>query len=1146
MVFAHSSLLGLSDGLSVSPAQIPAGTTLYDFIAHASEASWFSGAGALPFPGSTSDSRGFARYVDSALLEDGSTWQRVLETHPQWVSNGYITGTYPQQAIPPNTQLSVRIGFLSGATGTDGATFEVYFDEIYDQKQKRHTILSHTATYDKKLDSTVKDLGFLSGKTGYFILHVKAGQSSGQDWAAWAEARMEQVTIETPLPDLVATEISWTPSEPTVGDEVQVTVVVKNIGDGKAAACRGTLLAGNDLISSVEIQSLLPGGTETVSLTWTPGVEGAQELVFYVDYQKSVEEKNEGNNEIRGQVAVTGRLEIHPDSLPDATEGDYYSAKVWVTGGAGTYSWAFAGLPPGLRWQLQGQNDQISIYGTPEIDTHGTYSVEVSVRDRKGLESSKQYVLVVRELPWDFTVETSHLTEEGEASRAVIYVDALVIKPSIMQVDPETRLQFVGDDLFEVTARRTSGTGNKTATLELIAPQGTSAPPGIRMSISPRRGSVGDDAFISTISIRIDSRYPYVSEERELRLILRTRIAGVRDENKTIWIAIKGLRVDVRHLFAEPIQVVSSQRGPYVPYVSVEMVEGKSTIFNITARVVLNRVPVEPVGDIVFKVRLRLPSSEWDWEIPDHVSGTSMYSEALVTIPKTGPWTSASGVFIHDVSVYMPQSLAPKPKYVHFAYPADHTGPRRESGTAMLTVELDVENNIPELFEDDNTYSGTWYVRRTKRLRLLFIPWASGRAEYNCTWRRFYDSEDPPYAVGDNDDYLYHSHAEDDTAYGLFGAWTPDFLVVFPSYVGYAQTLDTRARALVEYVKATYPVSDDGISYTVVNAYTLVSEDHQWILEEVARRASVWDCDVGVAFRTSGGGGQSRGVKWAVFTDLFAPNTTLAHELYHLLAPMPYDDYAQHPASPGYWVDRGEVRGVGQSYFMASFGVSHPRTLLGGTNDSSRSWPPYFEWSWQSSHWIQREMYARLMNGWFNPLVSRDPLAVLVGGAVFKNGSAFLQPFVVQEVQDIDLLPNSTGDYRIVFLNGGGRVLSSYGFNASFAVLGDPKIRETNRSYFAYYVEMIDGLKRIELRDSSDKVLAYCDITPNAPKLELDLPSGGEKLTTLRNQTFTISWSASDEDGDKLYYYLAISPDNGTTWIPLGVDLTDTKFSLDV
>ena len=65
---------------------------IYDFVGRASQAGWRSGAGALPFPGSDTDSRGFALYRIDAILEDGSQWQKVLQTHPQWVDNGYIQG----------------------------------------------------------------------------------------------------------------------------------------------------------------------------------------------------------------------------------------------------------------------------------------------------------------------------------------------------------------------------------------------------------------------------------------------------------------------------------------------------------------------------------------------------------------------------------------------------------------------------------------------------------------------------------------------------------------------------------------------------------------------------------------------------------------------------------------------------------------------------------------------------------------------------------------------------------------------------------------------------------------------------------------------------------------------------------------------
>lgn len=159
----------------------------YDFVAQAQHASWSSGAGSLPFPGSDADSRGFALYRDNWQLENDSTWVRVLETHPQWVSKGWISGRYPEVTVPAEAELRVTLGFLKGATGSDGATFQVRFVE----GQESHTIISHRATYDGELDSITRELSSLEGHTGSFVLYVNADQSSAQDWAAWIEARIE-------------------------------------------------------------------------------------------------------------------------------------------------------------------------------------------------------------------------------------------------------------------------------------------------------------------------------------------------------------------------------------------------------------------------------------------------------------------------------------------------------------------------------------------------------------------------------------------------------------------------------------------------------------------------------------------------------------------------------------------------------------------------------------------------------------------------------------------------------------------------------------------------------------------------------------------------------------------------------------------
>jgi hypothetical protein len=203
-----------------------ADSVFYDFITQAPSASWSSGAGSLPFPGSDSDSRGFALYRDSWQLEDNNTWARALETHPQWVSNGWIMGVYPQVTVPADAELKVTVGFFKGATGSDGVTFEVKFEEFLGLQvaPKIYSILSHRATYDGKLDSITTELSSIEGKTGNFVLYANAGQNSGQDWAAWAEAKIEAPS-DTTAPEVT---ISHSPSEVTTADTVTFTAQARD------------------------------------------------------------------------------------------------------------------------------------------------------------------------------------------------------------------------------------------------------------------------------------------------------------------------------------------------------------------------------------------------------------------------------------------------------------------------------------------------------------------------------------------------------------------------------------------------------------------------------------------------------------------------------------------------------------------------------------------------------------------------------------------------------------------------------------------------------------------------------------------------------------------------------------------------------
>lgn len=314
--FYLSALLVLAVVLSGFPSSgnnhevLAADTTVYDFVAQAGSASWFSGAGSLPFPGSDSDSRGFALHRTSAQLEDNSTWANVLETHPQWVSNGWIMGRYPQSTVPAGAELEVKVGFFNGATGTDGVTFQIQFEE----GQSRQTVLTRYATYDGHLDTVSAGLGSLAGRTGHFILYVNAGQSSGRDWAAWAEARIEAAPPPPPLelPDLVVEEIAcdW--------EKHRIGYTVRNAGESPAPSGHVAALVVESAKESEDTVPIELGpGDEYQS--WFDGYAWDEcrttKVTVCADNDAAVAEEDEQNNCLSAECVCTPATAPPPPPL---------------------------------------------------------------------------------------------------------------------------------------------------------------------------------------------------------------------------------------------------------------------------------------------------------------------------------------------------------------------------------------------------------------------------------------------------------------------------------------------------------------------------------------------------------------------------------------------------------------------------------------------------------------------------------------------------------------------------------------------------------------------------------------------------------------------------------------------------------------
>ncbi|CAM4283637.1 PASTA domain-containing protein [Kibdelosporangium persicum] len=160
-----------------------------DLLGRASGASWRSGAGTLPYNGSDVDEKGFVKPRSGLLLEDGSA-PSFLETHPQWVGNGFIEGTYTlPRAVVAGDRFKATVGFMAVASppSAGGGTFVV---SVVKNGSPVTVATVPDSASDKALRQINVDLTPHAG-ANQIRLRFNAGPKSDQDWASWVAPRIE-------------------------------------------------------------------------------------------------------------------------------------------------------------------------------------------------------------------------------------------------------------------------------------------------------------------------------------------------------------------------------------------------------------------------------------------------------------------------------------------------------------------------------------------------------------------------------------------------------------------------------------------------------------------------------------------------------------------------------------------------------------------------------------------------------------------------------------------------------------------------------------------------------------------------------------------------------------------------------------------
>jgi len=172
----------------------------YDFVAHACEAQWMSGAGNLLCPDQTV-SNGTIMIVNNPRLENNTVDSRsALLTVPQNIYNGYIQGVYP----PFTVQNGDHFKSILNCEYLQKNCYVVFRLDYQIDNGPIQNLWAFGERYEGLYYQADIDLSPLTGQTVKFILRTDANGSPTGDRAVWVAPSIVRNTVFVP-PTLTVT-----------------------------------------------------------------------------------------------------------------------------------------------------------------------------------------------------------------------------------------------------------------------------------------------------------------------------------------------------------------------------------------------------------------------------------------------------------------------------------------------------------------------------------------------------------------------------------------------------------------------------------------------------------------------------------------------------------------------------------------------------------------------------------------------------------------------------------------------------------------------------------------------------------------------------------------------------------------------------
>lgn len=250
-----------------------------------------------------------------------------------------------------------------------------------------------------------------------------------------------------------------------------------------------------------------------------------------------------------------------------------------------------------------------------------------------------------------------------------------------------------------------------------------------------------------------------------------------------------------------------------------------------------------------------------------------------------------------------------------------------------------------------------------------------------------------------------------------------------------------------------------------------------------------------------------------------------------------------------------------------NLGLRHPNTTDScGAEDDDTDWPykdaTIQEYGWNADtgnvisryyhdvmdycdkQWIAPFHYKKLFSANSTPqtsvaVIQAEQNYLLASGQVNKDNTVEWMPFWQLTMASEPTNPPAGMDYCLEQRDGSETKLTSRCFDLSF--YNFETYRQTDADIFSVYLPLDANTASVVLMKGAQE-LSRMTVSDHAPTVVLDSPNGGEMLS----ESVELRWTGNDQDGDDLTYNLYYSPDDGVSWQPVAVDITETSYILDL